>query len=125
MQFGKNVSINGRWKYVSLNAVEIKVALAELLKVNTDEMKAVLHAVPEDFDVGEEFKQKIALAIAEKQMIASFTYLSSMIDQKAEKMRGEVTKSYDVKKVESQIGRKLGEPIQDKSAIDNAFESGG
>jgi len=124
MRFGKNVSINGRWKYISLNEKEISDALEELTTLNSAEMIKILKAA-EGFHVGDELKQRIAMALAEKTMIASFTYLSSVIDQKAENMRGEATKSYDTKKFEQQTGRKPGEPIKDKSEIDNAFESGG
>lgn len=127
MRFGKNVSINGKWKYVSIDENEISNALEELSNLNSAEMMKILRKVAEGFDVPDELKQRIAMALAEKTMIASFTYLSSVIDQKAEKMRNEPAKSYqeNAKKFEQVVGRKPGEPIKDKSEIDNAFETGG
>lgn len=120
MKFGKNANIKRIWKWVELTEEEIEKALTELLEHNKTQLKR-LKNIATDSD---EFK-----ILADKQLIASYTYLSGILDAKIEKMKSE-NKPYTpqnpiYKKAEQYAEKKLqekDETLEKPSIIDEAMQ---
>lgn len=128
MEFGKQANMGGKWVFVSLTNEEIEKALEELLEMNNIQLRLCMNKVS-DMDYGNDMKLQMALALLEKNGIASYTFLSSKLDQKIAEMKGK--KPYKpvqpetLKKAEEVAEKKLAEKPkienEEPSLIDEVF----
>jgi hypothetical protein len=116
MRFGKNESINSRWKLLILFDEEVDRAMEELLEFN---LKMA------DRAIGECMKRQIPLEftklIVDKQLMSSFTYLSFKVDEVAKKLNERDKPDYNKyqKTAEGNFGKEV---VLGKSEIGKTFE---
>ena len=125
MLMGKYVNIRGRWEWCALDSEEADAVLRQLQKDNTTEMENVLKEVSQKFGIeySPEAKLRIAMAIADKQMMSSFTAFGYAIDKKAEEKKRDYYNRPEYKKATEVAERKLKEQPQtaEESKIEKTF----
>lgn len=125
----KNAQIGGKWQTVSLTTEETMNEL-ELLRIeNMMEVVKCLELAKKIPDIGEELRGKVAIILAEKNCISSYTRLNSYLDNKISNMKDESAKKrFDgTKKYEGTTKREMGKPIfmpEGESEIEQAFKKG-
>jgi hypothetical protein len=116
MRFGKNESINSRWKLLILFEEEIDRAMEELLQFN---IKMADRAMGEC--TKREIPLEFAKLIVDKQLMSSFTYLSFKVDEVAKKLNERDKPDYNKyqKTAEGNFGKEV---VLGKSDIAKTFE---
>jgi hypothetical protein len=92
MRFGKNANFAGRWQFVDLNDEEVEQAHKELIENNMRELQRCVDTAVMDAKGSEHIIEKsdimiVALALAEKQMTASFSFINNVLDRKIAAMK--------------------------------------
>lgn len=124
MRIGKYVNLRGRWEFCELSSEETEAVLRQLQKDNTHEMETVLKEVSQKFglEYSPEYKLKVAMAIADKQMMSSFTAFGYAIDKKAEEKKKDYFNKPEYKKATEVAEKKLTEKITpEESTISKTF----
>lgn len=114
MKFGKNANIRGNWQWVQLEKEEIEEALDELLEYNNKFMEKCLTKTS---------SETMASALFEKNGIASYTYLTQVLEQKIAKLKQKnfFNKNAKNNKTENKPQKDDGK----KSLLDEAINSTG
>ena len=125
IRIGKYVNLRGRWEFCELSLEEAEAVLKQLLKDNMQEMYTAIKNVKSAatyINLSGEEKLRIAMAIADKQMMSSFTAFGYAIDKKAEEKKKEYYNRPEYKKATEVAEKKLTEKITpEESEISKTF----
>jgi hypothetical protein len=126
MKLNKIANIKGVWTFAELSEEEVEESLKELFDFNLKQMRDCLAMLGDDAN---KFPKDLLQTLFDKQLIASYTFISQKLDEKIRLMKdGRYTGKTSAPQFQTaakMAEKKLNEAVPEKPAksdIDKAFD---